>query len=615
MLLSGRYRSKYIRHGTIRWYLLNKLVLENLKHRPVRTFLSVLAIGVEVTMMLTLVGLSHGMLDESARRARGVGADIVVRPPGSSVISLSSAPMSDKFIQFFEKQPHVSLAVGTMVHPIGGINTITGIDLDRFNRISGGFRYQSGGPFDGPDDIIVDEFYATQNNLKAGSMHELLNRQWRVAGVVEPGKLARIFVQLPVLQELTGNTGKLSQIYLKVDDPALDDEVVRQLRSIPALKDYYIYTLEEFTSLISVTNVPGLRAFIYVIIGLSVVVGFIVVFMAMYTAVLERTREIGVLKALGASSGYILNLLVRETVLLALLGSVLGILMTFGSRWLIETLVPASLTIRLCRPGWPSRQASLLWERCWERCTPGGKLPDRIRSRPLRMNSPCIIEVRDLRKTYRAGEVDVHALRGVNLDVSQGEFISIVGPSGSGKSTLFNVVGGLTPPTSGTVKIGGKDLAGLSDADRTNLRKTMVGFVFQKYNLLPTLSARDNIEIARHIAGRNSNTDTRFQQVLELLGIGHRLHHKPRAMSGGEQQRVAIARAIVNDPAILLADEPTGNLDTENSAIVLDLLRDLNERMGQTILMITHNPEAAAYGHRTVHMRDGSIVDAQLTLE
>lgn len=231
------------------------------------------------------------------------------------------------------------------------------------------------------------------------------------------------------------------------------------------------------------------------------------------------------------------------------------------------------------------------------------------------MNSPCIIEVRDLRKTYRAGEVDVHALRGVNLDVSQGEFISIVGPSGSGKSTLFNVVGGLTPPTSGTVKIGGKDLAGLSDAGRTNLRKTMVGFVFQKYNLLPTLSARDNIEIARHIAGRNSNTDARFQQVLELLGIGHRLHHRPRAMSGGEQQRVAIARAIVNDPAILLADEPTGNLDTENSAIVLDLLRDLNERTGQTILMITHNPEAAAYGHRTVHMRDGSIVDAQLTLE
>lgn len=351
--MSERHRSKYAGNGTIRWYLLNKLVLENLKHRPVRTLLSVLAIGVEVTMMLTLVGLSHGMLDESARRARGVGADIVIRPPGSSVISLSSAPMSDKFIQFFEKQPHVSLAVGTMVHPIGGINTITGIDLDRFNRISGGFRYESGGPFKGPDDIIVDEFYATQNNLKAGSMHELLNRQWRVAGVVEPGKLARIFVQLPVLQELTGNTGKLSQIYLKVDDPARDDEVVRHLRSIPALKDYYIYTLEEFTSLISVNNVPGLRAFIYVIIGLSVIVGFIVVFMAMYTAVLERTREIGVLKALGASSGYILNLLVRETVLLALLGSVLGILMTFGSRWLIETLVPASLTQQIVPSWWP----------------------------------------------------------------------------------------------------------------------------------------------------------------------------------------------------------------------------------------------------------------------
>jgi putative ABC transport system ATP-binding protein len=228
-------------------------------------------------------------------------------------------------------------------------------------------------------------------------------------------------------------------------------------------------------------------------------------------------------------------------------------------------------------------------------------------SKPSRMSDPPIISIRDLRKIYRVGEVDVHALRGVNLDVQRGEFVSIVGPSGSGKSTLFHIVGGLTPPTSGSIQIAGHDLLGLTDSQRTELRKTTVGFVFQKYNLLPTLTARDNIEIARHIAHRNGPLDPEFVEVLKLLGLTERLDHKPRALSGGEQQRVAIARAIVNHPAILLADEPTGNLDTENSTAVLGILRDLNERLGQTILMITHNPEAAAYGHRIVRMRDGRI--------
>jgi putative ABC transport system ATP-binding protein len=222
-------------------------------------------------------------------------------------------------------------------------------------------------------------------------------------------------------------------------------------------------------------------------------------------------------------------------------------------------------------------------------------------------NGEPIISIRGLRKTYHAGEVDVHALRGVDLDVQPGEFVSIVGPSGSGKSTLFHIVGGLTPPTSGTIHIAGRDLLGMSDAERTELRKTTVGFVFQKYNLLPTLTARGNIEIARDIAHKDGPLPPQFLDVLKLLGIEGRLDHKPRALSGGEQQRVAIARAIVNQPAILLADEPTGNLDTENSNAVLALLRDLNTRLGQTILMITHNPEAASFGYRIVRMRDGHI--------
>ena len=219
-----------------------------------------------------------------------------------------------------------------------------------------------------------------------------------------------------------------------------------------------------------------------------------------------------------------------------------------------------------------------------------------------------IISIQGLSKIYRVGEVIVNALRGVDLEVSAGEFLSIVGPSGSGKSTLFHILGGLTPPTGGSVSIAGEDLAQMTDSGRTSMRKTKVGFVFQKYNLLPTLSARDNIAIARHIAGKPLEHDEWFKEIIDLLGISGRLEHKPRAMSGGEQQRVAIARAIVNHPAILLADEPTGNLDTKNSDTVLNLLRGLNERLGQTILMITHNPEAAAYGHRIVNMRDGQIV-------
>ncbi|MCC6293553.1 MAG: ABC transporter ATP-binding protein [Bryobacterales bacterium] len=222
--------------------------------------------------------------------------------------------------------------------------------------------------------------------------------------------------------------------------------------------------------------------------------------------------------------------------------------------------------------------------------------------------SGSLISIHNLSKSYRVGEVTVEALRGVDLEVAAGEFLSIVGPSGSGKSTLFHILGGLTPPTRGSVSIDGVNLAEMSDAGRTNMRKTKVGFVFQKYNLLPTLTARDNIAIARHIAGKPLEHDAWFSEVLDLLGISGRLDHKPRAMSGGEQQRVAIARAIVNHPAILLADEPTGNLDTKNSDAVLNVLRGLNERLGQTILMITHNPEAAAYGHRIVNMRDGQIV-------
>ena len=227
------------------------------------------------------------------------------------------------------------------------------------------------------------------------------------------------------------------------------------------------------------------------------------------------------------------------------------------------------------------------------------------------MNSATpIIRVRGLRKTYRTGAVLVEALRGVDLDVPAGEFLSIVGPSGSGKSTLFHIIGGLTPPSGGEVIVAGRNVSAVGDGGRTELRRRDVSFVFQKFNLLPNLTARDNIRTALYISGLPSDHfDAAFETILDLLGIAGRLNHKPSEMSGGEQQRVAIARALATKPTILLADEPTGNLDSKNSLAVLDILRDLNARLKQTILMITHNAEAAAFGHRIMHMSDGRIVE------
>jgi putative ABC transport system ATP-binding protein len=219
-----------------------------------------------------------------------------------------------------------------------------------------------------------------------------------------------------------------------------------------------------------------------------------------------------------------------------------------------------------------------------------------------------LIEAHDLRKTYHVGKVEVPALCGISFTVLRGEFVTVVGPSGSGKSTLFYLLGGLTHPDSGSVVIDGVDFAHISDSQRTRFRKSKIGFVFQKFNLLPTLSARGNIEIAADIAG-NSNLDSVYlNKITEMLGIARRLEHRPAELSGGEQQRVALARALINRPAIVLADEPTGNLDSKNSEIVLNMLRQSNKELGQTVLMITHNPEAAEYGDRIIHMRDGEIV-------
>ncbi len=222
-----------------------------------------------------------------------------------------------------------------------------------------------------------------------------------------------------------------------------------------------------------------------------------------------------------------------------------------------------------------------------------------------------ILKTEGLWKVYRTGELDVAALRGVNVQVLPGEFVSVMGPSGCGKSTFLHVIGGLTQATRGHVLLDGNDLAALGDAGRTRLRRQKVGFIFQRFNLLPTLNAYDNIALAQHIRGDGFDPH-RFEAIVEMLGIKDRLKHKPSELSGGQQQRVAIARAVINEPKIVLADEPTGNLDSKSSEAVLAMLCHLNKEMGQTIVMITHNPEAAAYGNRVLHMRDGLVVDGAL---
>jgi putative ABC transport system permease protein len=338
--------------------LINKLVVENLKHRPLRTLLSIVAISIQVTMVLTLVGLSKGMLDEQARRARGVGADIVIRAPSSSVIN-QGINMPGKIIpKVVEVEPHVTAVAGVLWQGTDMFNYVTGVDLAQFDKLNGGFRFIEGGPFQGADDVLVDSYYAEQHKIHVGDAVTALNRQWRLAGIYEPGMLARLVVPIATLQDLTGNRGEVTIIYAKLDDPARTDEVIASLRT--RMKEYQIRSMREYTELYSVASVPMLKEFIYVVIALGVLVGFLVVFLSMYTAVLERTREIGVLKALGASPGYILTILLRETILLAVAGSLAGILFSYGTRFAITNIIHGSLIQAIVYDWWPITAAIAL---------------------------------------------------------------------------------------------------------------------------------------------------------------------------------------------------------------------------------------------------------------
>lgn len=300
-------------------------------------------------MILTLVGVSDGMLGQIAERSKGTGADILVRPSGGSILSMTGS-MPEKIVDLVRAEPHVALATGTLVRSYSFLDSITGIHLDEFNRMSGGLKYISGGPFTGPDDVMVDDVYATSKKLHAGDMVELGGLKWRICAVVGQGKLSRMFAPIESLQEKYSSKGLVSVIYVKADDPKNMDTVIAELKM--KLGDYPVFSMEEFTSLISVDSIPIVKQFTVVVIGLGVIVGFLVVFLSMYMAVLERTREIGILKALGASPGYIMSILLREAVLLAIVGTLAGILMTYGTRSLLHFFAP-TWTASIVKLWWP----------------------------------------------------------------------------------------------------------------------------------------------------------------------------------------------------------------------------------------------------------------------
>jgi putative ABC transport system permease protein len=327
--------------------VINKLILSNILHRPIRTAVSALAVAIEVAMVMLFVGLAHGLVDESAQRLEGVGADILVQPPSSSfLLALSQAPMPISIGDRLKQIPHV-LAVAPVLfnfNSIGGLNIIYGIDMPTFDRVTGGFAYHDGGPFQNPYDILVDDLYARANHLKVGQMISLLNHQFHVCGIVEHGKGARLFIPMNTAEDLLQVQEKASIFFIKCTDPGYTDDVSDAIHQL--LQKYQVLPVKEYMSLMTSNNLPALNAFITVIIAIAVGIGFLVIFLSMYTTITERTREIGILKSLGASKGYIITLILREAGLLSAVGIIVGYGIAAIARKLILGTFP-TLSIEL----------------------------------------------------------------------------------------------------------------------------------------------------------------------------------------------------------------------------------------------------------------------------
>lgn len=332
--------------------MVNKLIVANLVMRPVRTLVSITAIGIEVVLIILVVGLTHGMLDETARRTQGVGADIMVQPQTTSLLmGFSGAPMPIQIADKLSGVQGVQAVAPVMVQASSGGTSITliyGIDENSFNGVSGGFRFLSGGDFQDKDDVIVDDIYAKSQNLKVGDTVTLLNHPFRLAGIVEHGKGARIFVRITTLQDLMGALGKASIFFVKLQSPNQTPAVINEFAQL--LPGYQIRNMQEYMSLMTAGNLPGLSDFINVMIGLAVSIGLLVILITMYSSIVERTREIGILKSMGASKIYIVSMVMRETAFLTVLGIAAGIGLSYALRSLIIYKFP-TLPIQIT-PDW-----------------------------------------------------------------------------------------------------------------------------------------------------------------------------------------------------------------------------------------------------------------------
>ena len=322
---------------------MNRMIISNLAQRPIRSMISILAVAIEVSLILLIVGFALGILNDNKERQKGIGADVMVKPPGSSnFAAFNSASVPVKVADILRKQPHVA-AVAPVVLQVTSqtnIEVIYGIDVPSFEAVGGPLRFLSGGPFQGPDDMIVDEYYAASNKVHVGSTINLWNHDFHICGIVPQGRGARRYVSMQTLQELIGAPNKASIFYVRTDDPHDADAVVKELKAIPGLETYNILSLGEWLSLMSANNVPLLSTFINIVIGIAVVIGFLVIFQSMYTAVMERTREIGILKSLGASKSYIVRVILRETLVLALAGIVVGVVLSFVASGSIRHAIP-----------------------------------------------------------------------------------------------------------------------------------------------------------------------------------------------------------------------------------------------------------------------------------
>ena len=315
--------------------MMNRMIVGNLLHRPLRSLISIVAVALEVTLILLIVGLSLGMLHDQRTRNAGIGADVIVLPPGSSFIAgLTGAPMPIKIGDVLGKLPHVEKVapVVTQVSSAGTLEIIAGIDLPSYQSLSDGFHYLEGGPFQGPYEVLVDDLFAKSKHAKVGDAIEILNNKFRICGIVERGKGARKFVPISTLQDLIGAKDKATIFYLKLDNPANADTVVDEVKHVSGMERYMVNSMASYLAAMTTGNIPMLSTFIDVVVGISVFVGFLAIFQTMYTTVMERTREIGILKSMGASKLYIINVVLRETALLALAGIALGIVVSLAAR-------------------------------------------------------------------------------------------------------------------------------------------------------------------------------------------------------------------------------------------------------------------------------------------